>query len=142
MSQTNSMPFHVSYCVADIKEARHFYCQGLGFILRREYPTALHIDCFGNQVVVHEVSGYSASQLQRLVEGDEFPVPHWGVILAESDWRALRTRIESAQIAYAAPPHRRFCGMPYEQEVLFIRDPSANAIEFKYYTNARPENWC
>jgi extradiol dioxygenase family protein len=140
--QETHTPCHVSFLVSDLAQARRFYSEQLGFTVRRDRPTTLHLDCFGHQIVVHESSGYSASTTQRTVEGDEFVVPHWGIILDKSAWEAMCDVVRDNNIPYARPPHRRFVGTAYEQRVFFLLDPSGNAIEFKHYMDRPPESWC
>jgi extradiol dioxygenase family protein len=38
-------------------------------------------------------------------------------------------------------PHRRFLGKGWEQWVLFVLDPSGNAIELKSFTQLPPGSW-
>jgi len=61
------------------------------------------------------------------------PVPHFGVVLEMSDWRAMAERLEAAGTDFGIPPHIRFPGQPGEQATMFFRDPSGNALEFKAF---------
>ena len=38
-------------------------------------------------------------------------------------------------------PRDRFIGKTYEQKVMFLKDPSGNAFEFKCYKHLSPEEW-
>lgn len=134
--------FHVSIFVRDLAEARSFYGGVLGFPTRRELSQSLHFDGFGNQIVLHELPGYSAKTQHRRVENDEFVVPHFGLILDQIEWRKMEERLRSLSVDFESEPHRRFQDKPYEQLVMFVLDPSGNAIEFKSYTKARPTDWC
>ncbi|MFA5877448.1 MAG: VOC family protein [Candidatus Paceibacterota bacterium] len=134
-------PFHISFFVSDLKEAIVFYNEKLGFDIIREYENARHFNCYGNQLVAHELEGYGATVFQRTVESDDFVVPHAGVILNEAHWIELADKLEKQDFDFIAKPHARFIGKSYEQKVMFLKDPSGNAFEFKCYKNFVPEEW-
>lgn len=69
------------------------------------------------------------------VDGYDVPVPHFGVVLTPSDWRALAARLDAADTAFGIAPHTRFAGEPGEQSTMFLRDPSGNALEFKAFAD-------
>lgn len=69
------------------------------------------------------------------VDGDEVPVPHFGLVLTEAQFHALRERLESHAIQFIVAPHKRFAGQPGEQWTMFFKDPSGNNLEFKAMTN-------
>jgi len=59
------------------------------------------------------------------------PVPHFGLVLAIGEWKALARRLEEAGIEFVIPPTVRFAGEPGEQATMFLLDPAGNALEFK-----------
>jgi len=59
------------------------------------------------------------------------PVPHFGVILPMSEWKALAERLEQAGTAFVIRPTVRFEGQAGEQATMFFLDPAGNALEFK-----------
>ena len=65
------------------------------------------------------------------VDGDQVPVPHYGVVLRMTEWRALADRLREAGVEFVIQPHIRFAGRAGEQGTLFLLDPSGNALEFK-----------
>jgi extradiol dioxygenase family protein len=67
------------------------------------------------------------------VDGDEVPVPHFGLILGWEAWHELAARLKAAGIRFVIEPHIRFKGKPGEQATMFFRDPSGNALEFKAF---------
>ena len=75
-------PFHLSLCINDIEEARHFYKNVLGIEERRASKTSVHFDFYGCQLTCHEVPGYSAKNIQREVDAEDVPVPHFGAALS------------------------------------------------------------
>ncbi|GAA4722549.1 hypothetical protein GCM10023325_19910 [Sphingomonas lutea] len=65
------------------------------------------------------------------VDGDEVPVPHFGVVLPMDAWKRLADRLEAAGTAFVIAPTVRFAGEPGEQATMFLLDPAGNALEFK-----------
>jgi hypothetical protein len=65
------------------------------------------------------------------VDGEDVPVPHFGLVLAMDEWRDLAVRLEDAGIQFIIPPTVRFRGEPGEQATMFFLDPAGNALEFK-----------
>jgi hypothetical protein len=65
------------------------------------------------------------------VDGEEVPVPHFGLVLPMAEWKALAARLEAADIQFVIAPTIRFEGQPGEQATMFLLDPSGNALEFK-----------
>ena len=68
------------------------------------------------------------------VDGDEVPVPHFGIQLSVPQWRDLAARLEKAGVDFVIPPTLRFEGAPGEQYTMFFKDPSGNNLEFKAMT--------
>jgi extradiol dioxygenase family protein len=65
------------------------------------------------------------------VDGDQVPVPHFGLVLGMEEWRALAARLEAAGFEFVIAPTVRFAGQPGEQATMFLLDPAGNALEFK-----------
>jgi hypothetical protein len=59
------------------------------------------------------------------------PMPHFGIILALPDWKAMAGRLEAANTAFVLAPQVRFEGEPGEQWTMFFCDPFGNPIEVK-----------
>jgi extradiol dioxygenase family protein len=69
------------------------------------------------------------------VDGDEVPVPHFGLVLPSvEEFHALAAKVKAANISFIVDPHLRFQGMPGEQWTMFFKDPSGNNLEFKVMT--------
>jgi uncharacterized protein len=126
-------PFHLAFPVHDLAEARAFYGGLLGCSEGRSSERWIDFDFFGHQIVAHLAPGPSGDAATNQVDGHGVPVPHFGVVLAMDDWRALAARLESAGVAFAMPPTVRFAGQPGEQATMFFRDPSGNALEIKAF---------
>ena len=65
------------------------------------------------------------------VDGEQVPLPHFGVVLDMATWRGLARRLEEAGTKFVIAPTERFSGEVGEQATLFLRDPSGHALEFK-----------
>ena len=65
------------------------------------------------------------------VDGDEVPVPHFGVVLPMTEWKRLAERLEQAGTSFVIAPTVRFEGQAGEQATMFFLDPAGNALEFK-----------
>ena len=65
------------------------------------------------------------------VDGEEVPVPHFGVVLPMTEWKRLAERLEQAGTRFVIAPTVRFEGQAGEQATMFFLDPAGNALEFK-----------
>ncbi len=90
----------------------------------------------GHQIVCHFVGeNYRCPDFYNPVDGDEVPVPHFGVVLTETQFLALREKLIEQKLNFIVHPHKRFQGQPGEQWSMFFKDPSGNNLEFKAMTN-------
>jgi extradiol dioxygenase family protein len=130
-------PFHLAIPVHDLRLARGFYGELLGCPEGRSADTWVDFDMFGHQVVAHLKPGASpaAPEHHNLVDGDDVPVPHFGVVLTLERWQALADRLTAAKTKFVVAPHVRFRGQPGEQATMFLLDPSGNALEFKAFAS-------
>jgi extradiol dioxygenase family protein len=130
-------PFHLAFPVGDLDEARRFYGQVLGCPIGRESRGEwVDFDLFGHQIVAHYRAGYQGAPQGSGVDGDDVPVPHFGIVLTMDAWQALAERLRTEpDIRWGIKPRIRFAGTPGEQATFFIFDPSGNALEFKGFTD-------
>jgi extradiol dioxygenase family protein len=126
-------PFHLAIPVDDLAAARAFYRGVLGCAEGRSAATWIDFDLMGHQLVVHQAPRRSAADATNAVDGDDVPVPHFGVVLSLEAWEALAERLRAAGVAFGIEPHVRFKGEPGEQATMFFRDPAGNALEFKAF---------
>ena len=68
-----------------------------------------------------------------LVDNDDIPSRHFGVILEWKDWKSLQEKIKRLNYPFLVEPKIRFKSKPGEQGTFFISDPSGNALEFKTF---------
>jgi extradiol dioxygenase family protein len=127
--------FHLAFPVHDLSVARHFYGDLLGCAEGRSADTWIDFDFYGHQLVAHLAPEYARQKHENAVDGDAVPVPHFGVILEVSDWKALADKLVRAGTRFIVEPHVRFQGEVGEQSTLFFLDPSGNALEFKAFAD-------
>ena len=128
-------PFHLAYHVTDLDAARAFYGGVLGAAEGRSTETWVDFDFFGHQLSLHLGEPFATTNTGKVGE-HMVPMPHLGVDLPLSDWRALAERLRVAGTDFVLEPSVRFEGEPGEQWTMFFRDPSGNPIEVKGYPDA------
>lgn len=119
--------FHLAFPIHDLALAKEFYHDKLGFSLGRESDSALILKFGSHQIVAHKVDEIPSCQ-----EGI-YP-RHFGLIFLERDeFDAFREKIKMQHISFEIPPKTRFQGTRIEHQSFFLKDPSNNLLEFKYY---------
>jgi extradiol dioxygenase family protein len=124
-------PFHLAFPVDDLAAARRFYGELLGCPEGRSAEEWVDFDLRGHQIVAHLAPDAVRARASNAVDGEDVPVPHFGIVLPMAEWRALADRLEEAGVEFVIPPTVRFEGQPGEQATMFFRDPAGNALEFK-----------
>ena len=133
---TDRPRFHLAMPVHDLAAAREFYGELLHCPEGRSTDTWVDFDLFGHQFVAHlDRSRTSATAMSNPVDGDEVPVPHFGVLLEPHQWQLLADRLRAGGVEFVIEPHTRFAGAIGEQSTMFLLDPSGNALEFKAFAD-------
>ncbi len=136
MTGATSLPsFHLAFAVDDLAAAREFYVEVLGCREGRSAERWVDFDFFGHQISAHLCAPETGIAGVNPVEDKAIPVPHFGLVLAMADWRALVKRIENKKTPFLIAPFVRFRDKPGEQASFFVRDPSCNALEFKAFAD-------
>ncbi|KTC86456.1 VOC family protein [Legionella brunensis] len=121
--------FHLAFPVHDFALTKFFYHDQLGFKIGRESEHALIFDFGSNQIVAHKIE--APLPLQQGI----YP-RHFGLIFLEKhEFDAFIQRVKTQKIAFEIPPKTRFANTCIEHYSFFLKDPSNNLLEFKYYTN-------
>lgn len=123
-------PFHLAFPVDDLAAARRFYGELLGCPEGRSADHWVDFDLYGHQIVAH-LAPDSAPRITNPVDGEDVPVPHFGLVLAMDQWKALAEKLQAAGTHFVIEPTVRFAGLPGEQATMFLFDPAGNALEFK-----------
>lgn len=130
-------PFHIAFPVDDLEAARAFYGGLLGCPEGRSSAQWIDFDLYGHQIVAHLKPSLDRNKTHHNpVDGHDVPVPHFGVVLAMSDWEALAERLQAAEVRFVIEPYIRFKGEVGEQATMFFLDPAGNALEFKAFADA------
>ena len=124
-------PFHIAFPVDDLAAARSFYGELLGCPEGRSADQWIDFDLKGHQIAAHLAPESIRARVTNPVDGDDVPVPHFGLVLPMREWEALAERLVEAGVKFVIPPTVRFAGQPGEQATMFLLDPAGNALEFK-----------
>jgi extradiol dioxygenase family protein len=124
-------PFHFAFAVDDLSAARRFYGELLGCPEGRSAGDWVDFNLYGHQIVAHLAPESAWRRATNPVDGEEVPVPHFGVVLPMAEWKRLAERLKGADVEFVIPPTVRFAGQPGEQATMFLLDPAGNALEFK-----------
>lgn len=124
-------PFHLAFPVDDIAAARRFYGDLLGCPEGRSADDWVDFDLHGHQIVAHLAPDQVARRSTNEVDGEDVPVPHFGLVLPMHEWKRLAERLQGAGVEFVIEPTIRFEGQPGEQATMFLLDPAGNALEFK-----------
>jgi hypothetical protein len=128
-------PFHLAFSVDDLAAARRFYGELLGCPEGRSAEQWIDFDLYGHQIVAHLAPDAARKRASNPVDGEDVPVPHFGIVLPMEQWKALARRLEDAGTEFVIAPTIRFEGQPGEQATMFFLDPAGNALEFKAMAN-------
>ena len=124
-------PFHLAFPVDDLAAARRFYGDLLGCPEGRSSDRWIDFDLHGHQIVAHLAPDAAPRRASNPVDGEDVPVPHFGLVLAMEEWKTLAERLRSAAVKFVIEPTIRFEGQVGEQATMFLLDPAGNALEFK-----------
>jgi extradiol dioxygenase family protein len=128
-------PFHLAFPVDDLGAARRFYGDLLQCPEGRSSAEWIDFNLHGHQIVAHLAPDAVRARASNAVDGEDVPVPHFGVVLSIEEWKALAERLVEADTDFVIPPTVRFEGQPGEQATMFFLDPAGNALEFKAMAN-------
>lgn len=131
--QTTIPPFHLAFPVDDLAAARRFYGTTLGCEEGRSSDHWIDFNFHGHQIVAHLAD--RPVRQHNPVDGDDVPVPHFGLVLPMETWKELADRLKQAGIDFVIEPRIRFAGQVGEQATMFFLDPAGNALEFKAFAD-------
>lgn len=128
-------PFHLAFPVHDLPAARHFYGDLLDCAEGRSSDHWIDFNLYGHQIVAHLDVNAQPRAMTNPVDGEDVPVPHFGVVLSIAQWEALAERLKQHDTEFIIAPTTRFRGEVGEQATMFFLDPSGNALEFKAFAD-------
>ncbi len=135
VSKTLKQIFHLSLSSLNIQETRDFYESNFACKVRRitKSGKGIHLDFFGHQLTFVEVTPDKHRQISERNEHGS-PLVHFGTALPYYLWFDIKERLERNNVNFCIKPHLKFPGEEHEHHVMFVKDPSGNAIEIKSFT--------
>lgn len=128
-------PFHLAFAVHDLSAARRFYGDLLECAEGRSSSHWIDFNLCGHQIVTHLDVNAKPRSITNAVDGEDVPIPHFGVVLTMPQWEALAERLKQHATEFVIAPTIRFRGEVGEQATMFFFDPSGNALEFKAFAD-------
>ena len=128
-------PFHLAFPVDDLAAARSFYGGLLQCPEGRSADEWIDFNLYGHQIVAHLAPDTVRARATNSVDGENVPVPHFGIVLRIDEWKKLAERLVERETEFVIAPTVRFEGQPGEQATMFFLDPAGNALEFKAMAN-------
>lgn len=123
--------FHLAIPCRDLDEAFEFYVKRLGCKLARRYDDRITLDFFGDQVVCH----LAPEKIDREVQ--MYP-RHFGITFKNRvEFDNLLKLAKERELEFFQEPFTRFENLVEEHITFFLKDPSNNLLEFKYYFDSR-----
>ena len=120
--------FHLAFPVKDIHSTLKFYRDGLGFRIDLIEKGRCIINFFGHQAVAHV-----SKEIPKKIS--VYP-RHFGIITDdEKKFDQLIKQIKRKKIEFFKTPFVRFSNSPRAHKTFFLKDPSNNLLEFKWYKN-------
>lgn len=121
--------FHLAFPVHDFKLAKIFYHDKLGCPIGRESEHAMIFNLASHQIVAHKVDHIPPSPQSIYPQ-------HFGLIFLKlAEFNKFIEQINQKNIIFEIPPKIRFLNTTLEHHSFFLKDPSNNLLEFKYYTH-------
>lgn len=120
------MIFHLAIPAKDLRASQIFY-EKLGAKSGRVYDTSIVLEFFGIQLVLHKSDD--------LDENPEMYPRHFGVIFDKKNQLKAYWEVYQDKDCVFKPLFTRNQHQPEEHQTFFLKDPSNNLIEFKWYKN-------
>lgn len=121
--------FHLAFPVHDFQLAKFFYHEQLGFPIGRESAHALIFQFAQHQIVAHLVP-------EPLAPQESIYPRHFGLIfLDKHEFDTFVQRLIDQKVPFEIPLKTRFLNSRIEHQTFFLKDPSNNLLEFKFYTH-------
>jgi len=125
-----TVPFHLSFCVADLETSRAFYVGVLGCREGNSTPTHVDFAFYGNQLTCHLAPEKVRSAAAFGLEGN-----HFGAVVSPDEFERLAAALEARGVPFIKKPETQHAGSTLERRKMIFTDPSGNAIEIKSYAD-------
>jgi len=128
-------PFHLAFPVKSLGVTKMFYNEILGCKVGRTSERWMDFDFFGNQISAHVSNNFIKDAETSEVDGKAVPLRHFGAVLDLDSWKNLSKKLQVSGVEFVVEPQVRYKDEAAEQHIMFLYDPSGNALEFKAFTN-------
>jgi extradiol dioxygenase family protein len=123
--------FHLAIPCKDLDETQEFYVNKLGCELARRYADRVTLNFFGDQVVCH-------LDPDKVDPSPQMYPRHFGVTFKrKEEFDALLELAKEREIEFFQNLTVRFAGKVEEHFTFFLKDPSNNLLEFKFYKDSK-----
>tara|TARA_B100000989_G_scaffold294976_1_gene275069 strand:- start:1091 stop:1501 length:411 start_codon:yes stop_codon:yes gene_type:complete len=130
INKDNISIFHLAIPTHDLKIAKSFYYDSLGFTIGRIYEDRITFNVYGDQLVCH------LTPLEELNLKPKMYPRHFGfTFLKEKFFDDLYLKAKNNNLNFYKDFFLRWPNKPEKHKSFFLCDPSGNLIEFKYYFN-------
>ncbi len=133
--------FHLALPITDLAQAREFYSGVLNLEEKRSAFNWIDYDFFGHQLSLHLVKEKPKSLDSTMIDGDQVPAMHFGLVLSQDKWEEFRNNLQAKKTKFIIGPKMRFKGRLEEQGTFFFADPFGNYIEIKYFSDQSRGLW-
>lgn len=127
--------FHLAFPVKSLGVTKMFYNEVLGCPIGRSSDHWVDFNFFGHQISAHLSLEMDNEVEMTEVEGKKVPLRHFGAILSMEDWTQLAQTLKVSGTEFIIEPQVRYKGKKGEQHIMFVYDPSGNALEFKAFSD-------
>jgi extradiol dioxygenase family protein len=119
--------FHLAIPCKDLDETQDFYVNKLGCQLARRYADRVTLNFFGDQVVCHLAPDKIDSVPQMYPR-------HFGITFKrKEEFNDLLELAREQGLEFFQELTVRFSGKVEQHLTFFLKDPSNNLLEFKFY---------
>lgn len=123
--------FHLAVPCKDLDETQEFYVNKLGCQLARRYADRVTLNFFGDQLVCHLAP-------DKIDESPQMYPRHFGVTFKrKEEFDALLELAQKQKLEFFQDLTVRFSGKTEEHFTFFLKDPSNNLLEFKFYHDSK-----
>lgn len=123
--------FHLAIPCKDLDNTQNFYVNKLGCKLARRYADRVTLNFFGDQLVCHLAP-------DKIDLSPQMYPRHFGVTFKrKEDFDALLELAKQQELDFFQELTIRFAGKTEEHFTFFLKDPSNNLLEVKYYKDSK-----
>ena len=122
--------FHLAIPCKDLDETQEFYVDKLGCKLARRYADRVTLNFFGDQLVCHLYP-------DKVDPSPQMYPRHFGITFKrKEDFETLLELAKERNIEFFQELTVRFPGKIEKHLTFFLKDPSNNLLEFKFYEDS------